>query len=245
MNGDQLTWDVIPLLDAIQFTSAPTTMEAGQQAALTANGRFLTSTNEPITLPVADPFKAEWSSSDPSVATVDGAGRVTAITPGTATITVKSGWREASVSIKVPTRLISDLPNALTVREQNKYEMQTLFHPDDAGKTVSLRVTLTDPTQADHIALKHQEQPEGEYLPLRFDDKGVAQAASVGGTDKFMVKFDLAGTYSWRKRTKEANKSPNGSPRRGLPFFCMLWKSEGHTRKGRVQGTRRFFPNYA
>ncbi|MGB8955889.1 MAG: phosphodiester glycosidase family protein [Tumebacillaceae bacterium] len=198
VNGDQITWDVIPLLDAINFTNAPDALEVGQQLTLAAYGRFITSTNDPITLPIAAPFKREWSSSDPNIATVDATGRVTAIAPGTATITVKSGWREASVTVKVPTHLTSDLPGEVTVQKQNKYEMRTLFHPDDAGKLVSLRVTLTDPTQAGHIALKHQDQLDGEYLPIRFDEQGVAQVPATSPADCFMVKFDAAGIYSYK-----------------------------------------------
>lgn len=46
-----------------------------------------------------------WSSSSSSVATVDASGNVTAVGPGTATITVTCGGRRASCSVTVPSSL--------------------------------------------------------------------------------------------------------------------------------------------
>ncbi|WP_245954334.1 SpoIID/LytB domain-containing protein [Paenibacillus flagellatus] len=94
-------WDVVPLLESISFRNAPAKLGIGGQAALVADGKFMTSTNEPITLPVGAPFKTEWVSSDPAVAEVDGQGVVKAKAAGTAAITVKAGNREAQTTIQV------------------------------------------------------------------------------------------------------------------------------------------------
>ncbi|WP_223837008.1 Ig-like domain-containing protein [Paenibacillus oceani] len=75
---------------------------------LTANGTFQTSTNHPITMPVAPPFKVEWSSDNPDAAEVDDLGKVTGKAPGTAAITVTCGNRHASAMIEV-----TDVPCAM------------------------------------------------------------------------------------------------------------------------------------
>jgi hypothetical protein len=201
IDGDQLTWDVIPLLDSITFTATAETLEVGKSAALKADGRFMTSSNPAMTLPVAAPFKVEWTSSDPKVATVDGQGNVTAVAPGLAEITVKSGWREATTMVNVPTRMTSTLPDQLEQPQQNKFEMTTSVHPDDEGAAVKLCVTLLDPAARSHIDLKHQEA-DGEYHKLVFDEQGVALLDS--GTplttqrDLWMLKFDAPGTYAYK-----------------------------------------------
>jgi hypothetical protein len=102
VDGSKVTWEVIPLLESISFPNPAETVEVSEQAKLNASGKFMTSTNDPITLPIGKPFQAEWTSNNPSVAKVDETGTVTAVAPGEAEITVKSGWREAQVTVKVP-----------------------------------------------------------------------------------------------------------------------------------------------
>ncbi|WP_052947325.1 phosphodiester glycosidase family protein [Aneurinibacillus tyrosinisolvens] len=101
VDGDKMTWDAIPLLDTITFTNAPSTIKINEQVKLNASGTFITSSNIPITMPITAPFKQEWISSNPSVATVDGTGTVTGKAAGDVTITVKSGWREAQLQLNI------------------------------------------------------------------------------------------------------------------------------------------------
>ncbi|GIP33946.1 SpoIID/LytB domain-containing protein [Paenibacillus sp. J2TS4] len=99
--GETVSWDVIPLLESIQFVGAPDTIQKDGTVLLRADGKFMTSTNQPITLPVRAPFKVEWESSDPQIASVDSDGNVTGHSAGTAVITVKSGWAEAQTTVRV------------------------------------------------------------------------------------------------------------------------------------------------
>ncbi|MFC3767589.1 Ig-like domain-containing protein [Paenibacillus sp. GCM10012303] len=96
-----IRWDVVPLLDEITFGALAVRLGVNQEMTLTANGTFQTSTNHPITMPVAPPFKVEWSSDNPDAAEVDDLGKVTGKAPGTAAITVTCGNRHASAMIEV------------------------------------------------------------------------------------------------------------------------------------------------
>jgi uncharacterized protein YjdB len=54
-------------------------------------------------MPIADPASHGWTSGDPQVARVDArTGPVTALHPGTATMTVTSGGVSASATVTVP-----------------------------------------------------------------------------------------------------------------------------------------------
>ncbi|MCJ8014103.1 phosphodiester glycosidase family protein [Paenibacillus sp. KQZ6P-2] len=101
VDGDHISWDVIPLLESITFDDAPKNVKKGEPFKLQATGKFMTSTNAPIDMPIADPFKRDWVSSNPDIASVDENGIVTAKAPGEVTITVKSGWQEAQTTIVV------------------------------------------------------------------------------------------------------------------------------------------------
>ncbi|MFD0869953.1 SpoIID/LytB domain-containing protein [Paenibacillus residui] len=101
VEDDSLSWDVIPLLERIDFVQAPDTIQRGETVTLRADGHFMTSTNQPITMPVQSPFKVEWETSDPQVASVDSEGRVTGHSTGEAVITVKSGWAKAEKTLRV------------------------------------------------------------------------------------------------------------------------------------------------
>jgi hypothetical protein len=50
---------------------------------------------------VTEGLPVEWTSTDPSVATVDGGGLVTAVAPGTTWVTARSGGAYATVQVKV------------------------------------------------------------------------------------------------------------------------------------------------
>ncbi|MCZ8516264.1 metallophosphoesterase [Paenibacillus filicis] len=101
VDGDSLSWDVIPLFDYIAFDSHSVELKPGERLTLTGTAEFLTSTNAPITLQVQAPFKREWYSSDPIITEVDGNGMVTGKSSGEAVITVRCGWREARTTVVV------------------------------------------------------------------------------------------------------------------------------------------------
>ena len=68
------------------------TLQVGESKTLTATVNPSDATDKTVS----------WSSSDASVATVDQAGKVTAVKTGSATITAKAGDKTASCTVKVP-----------------------------------------------------------------------------------------------------------------------------------------------
>lgn len=78
-----------------------------------------------------------WATSDPAVATVDSAGVVTGMTPGTVTITASAGTVNGTASITVslaPVARVVLAPASSTIR---------------TGQSVQLTATLYD--QQDHV----------------------------------------------------------------------------------------------
>lgn len=102
IENNTVRWDVVPLLDRIEPQQSEVELTLSEQTTLNATGHFLTSSNQPISLPIAAPFKMNWTSSDEKIATVDSNGVVTAIAPGKASIRLQSGWKEAEFTITVP-----------------------------------------------------------------------------------------------------------------------------------------------
>ncbi|MDB5969645.1 MAG: hypothetical protein JWQ90_2095 [Hydrocarboniphaga sp.] len=73
-----------PELLSITITPPAATVGTGQTVTLTAEGSYR---NSPDAAPTTGPVAVSWTSSDPAVATIDGAGVVSGISPGTTTIT--------------------------------------------------------------------------------------------------------------------------------------------------------------
>jgi len=125
----------------VRVTQAPARMSltpgellfeaVGDEAALTAQAF---DTNDNL---IADAAPA-WTSSDPAVATVDGAGRVHALASGTATITATLGGVTASADVTVRQR-IATLNLAVSELEANSLGQEVTFHAlalDGNGNTV-------------------------------------------------------------------------------------------------------------
>jgi hypothetical protein len=94
---------VQPVLSSVVVTAPEPTLAVGAAEQLSATGTTPAGDDRAaLDVPVADPASHVWSSSDPRVASVDArTGRVTARSPGTATITVLCGGRTASTVITV------------------------------------------------------------------------------------------------------------------------------------------------
>jgi SpoIID/LytB domain protein len=161
IDGNQITWDVIPLLDQIVFTAVPDRLAVDQQFQLKADGKFMTSTNDPITLPVAAPFKAEWTSSAPDVASVDEQGIVTGKKQGEATITVKSGNREAAATIRVTG----------TAGDNDKLELSGLA-PMETGDVLQAKASF--------VLADGSKVPAGSGVQFTSSNAGVARVTSEG-----------------------------------------------------------------
>ncbi|MBD5084937.1 MAG: L,D-transpeptidase family protein [Clostridiales bacterium] len=84
------------LVSEVSLSAAEVSLTAGERLSLTA-----ALTPSTATLP-----QAVWSSSDPSVASVDAAGRVTGLKSGTAVITVSCGSVSDSCTVKVDKALL-------------------------------------------------------------------------------------------------------------------------------------------
>lgn len=98
------TWTSIAEV-SITGASSPDTLYAGEAVRLAAVP--FDSTSDPL-----PPRPTTWSSSDPSVATVDGSGQVSAAGAGTATITATVEGHAASFSIVVIPGLVVDWSHA-------------------------------------------------------------------------------------------------------------------------------------
>ena len=104
-------------------------LNAGDSETLTATVKPTNATDKTVT----------WFSSDESVATVDNAGKVTAIKEGTASIIAQSGEKtaECKVSVYVAVTSVELSNNELTLIEGDSETLTVLVKPDNAtDKTV-------------------------------------------------------------------------------------------------------------
>lgn len=107
----------------------------GKGASRTIRATVLDQKDRPM-----DKAKISYKSSDPSVAKVDGNGRVTAEKSGEATLTVKSGKLSATahVTVKIVASLVLSLPASGTVGSQGSVVPLTVSATDDEGHSVDL-----------------------------------------------------------------------------------------------------------
>lgn len=84
-----------------------------------------------------------WKSSDASIASVDGTGKVTAVKAGSATITVSTtdGSKTATCSVSVTPKTISVTgvaiePSTLEIKEGDTYQLKATVSPADASQAV-------------------------------------------------------------------------------------------------------------
>ena len=97
VGGEHVKVDV----EKVELNKAELTLKVGGDETLTAT----------VTPDNADDKTVSWTSSDPSVATVDNSGKVTAVAAGTATITATADGKSATCSVTVNTPDPGELPN--------------------------------------------------------------------------------------------------------------------------------------
>lgn len=92
-----------PVLDSIAVSAPQQSLRIGGVEQLTATGTTPTGDDyAALQVPIADPASHLWSSSNPRVVTVDpSTGRLTARSPGTATISVLSGGVTGTITVTV------------------------------------------------------------------------------------------------------------------------------------------------
>ncbi|MBO0863510.1 MAG: phosphodiester glycosidase family protein [Mycobacterium sp.] len=101
-NGD-VQFAIQPVLSSIDVTAPQAGLAVGASEQLTATGTTPTGDDlDPIQVPITDPASHQWTSSNQQVASIDpSTGTLTAIKPGTATISIESGGITASTTITV------------------------------------------------------------------------------------------------------------------------------------------------
>lgn len=144
----------------------------GGTQAFTAEGRFTGGTVHDVTP------EAAWSSSDPSVATVDANGRVSAVAPGIATITASLQGQSASGQVRVTAATLQTLtvsPQSATVPHGGTQQF-TVIGTDSDGTTVDVTEQVT--------------WSSGNPAVATVDSTGLATGQSVGTTS---IQASLSG----------------------------------------------------
>ena len=119
-------------VSSVTLSKTSLTLVEGESFKLTATVSPSDATDPTVT----------WSSSDPSVATVSG-GEVTAVKPGSATVTAKSGDKSATCAVTVgkkvvPVSGITLNKTEITLKQNESFQLTATVAPDDASdKTVT------------------------------------------------------------------------------------------------------------
>ena len=153
-----VTGDIIYKVTGVSLSTDSLTLEEGGTANLTATITPANATNQNVT----------WSSNAPSVATVSSSGNVTAVAPGTATITVttEDGNKTATCAVTVAAATVS-----VTGVTLNKTSLSLTV-----GGTVILNATIT-PSEATNKNVTWSSDNE-EVATV--DENGLVTAVGVG-----------------------------------------------------------------
>lgn len=114
---------VIPV-SSVSLNKTSLSLAKGQSETLTATVNPSDATNKKVT----------WSSSNTSIATVDQNGKVTAVAGGSATITAKSGDKQATcmVTVTVPVTSVTLNKSSLALNKGLSETLTATVKPDDA-----------------------------------------------------------------------------------------------------------------
>ena len=118
---------------SVTLNKTELTLTEGESEMLTATVKPDDATDKTVT----------WSSSDASIATVDGNGKVTAVKAGSATITAKAGDKSATCTVTVNKKVVAVTSvtlnkTELTLTEGEAETLTATVKPDDAtDKTVT------------------------------------------------------------------------------------------------------------
>lgn len=126
---------VIPVT-GISLNKTSTTIGRGETETLTA-----------IVEPDGTGSTVEWTSSNPSVASVEQNGEVTAVSAGTATITATAGGKSASceVTVNVPLKGITINGNQTSIRKGTTTQLSVIFDPEDTTDNKTISWSSDDP----------------------------------------------------------------------------------------------------
>src|SRR5690606_20222283 len=91
-----------------------------------------------------------WSSSSTAVATVSSSGRVTAVAPGTATITARSEGRSGTASVRVVEREVESVevtPGTLSLVAGSSGSLSAVVRDDEGSRLAGRSVTWRSSSQ--------------------------------------------------------------------------------------------------
>lgn len=160
-NGKTATCTVtvkgIPV-DGITLSQSSLTLTEGENTILTATVTPANASDKTVT----------WSSNDTAVATVDATGKVTAVAPGTATITAKAGEKTATCTVTVNAKTIAVTGITLSRTEVTLVE----------GKSLTLTATVTPTDATDKTVAWTSSNPAAATV----DANGKVTAVAAGKT---------------------------------------------------------------
>lgn len=160
----------------VQISETTLSLAEGDHAYLTATVFPANASNQSIT----------WSSSDGSVATVSAAGKVTAVSSGTATITAitEDGGYESSCNVTVTERLADEYQiNSIVVRDNGGLQLSAIPN-DEFLATVSITNLASE---GNTLVLLAAYSDEGQYQGMMWVS---IEDLFVGATIKLTLPVD-------------------------------------------------------
>lgn len=138
-------------------------------------------------------IEVSWSTSNSNVAEVDDSGWVTAVGPGTATITAKTkNNQKATVTIRVPGKLDEDLPRGWT--EQTTTEPTEGTEPPTKAVTAPTKPAATEATEkaaSKSALLAAVSEAGGKTAILKgYTTVSAADLQAVAKESKSSLRFD-------------------------------------------------------
>ena len=128
-NCDIVVKEKVTPVTSLTLDRTTLTMTEGDTQTLTATVKPDNATDKTVT----------WSSSNTAVATVDG-GKVTAVAPGTATITAKAGDKTATCAVTVNQKIVDTSGPAIVSFDFTPKKVNVA----DSGQNVTFTIHLTD-----------------------------------------------------------------------------------------------------
>ena len=159
---------VIPVT-GIRLNKSSTTIGRGETETLTATVE-----------PDGTGSTVEWTSSNPSVASVNQNGDVKAVSAGTATITAAAGGKRAAceVTVNVPLKGITINGNQTSIRKGSTTQLSVSFDPEDTTDNKNVSWSSDDPEIAS------------------VDQNGLVTAVADGSTTIRARAGSVDGTYT-------------------------------------------------
>lgn len=125
------------------------------------------------------------------------------VSDGSVLASTSKGIKVSPAAAIVAPTLVSDLGNKAIVGEEKGFVVSTSAN-SYVNELVRVKITLSDPTQKDNIALQYQEMNDGNYYGLTFNENGEAWYGPAEGfplgdnSSNFKVTFTAPGSYGYK-----------------------------------------------